>query len=78
MNKRLSWDEIVKLFPKQYVYLTDVQWKDNKGQTVSSAIVIHATTRNDDEEYILKSVRGECVEEYTDHEGMASMGGLAL
>ena len=36
MSKRLTWDEIQKQYPDQWVGLSDVEWK---GSTVISAIV---------------------------------------
>lgn len=74
----MTWDEIVQKYPKQYVYLVDVQWEHGKGQNVKSAIVIYATEKNDEEEYIQKSIAGECVEEYTDHSELSTMGVLSL
>lgn len=78
MNTRMTWNEIVEKYPKQYVYLTEIEWDNSLGQKVSSAIVIHATPRNDDVKYIEKAINGECVEEYTDHAGMTPMGVLSL
>ncbi len=37
-NKRLTWDEIVKKYPDQWVGLTDVVWGD-EGSSVESAVV---------------------------------------
>lgn len=78
MDERLTWNEIVEQYPQQYVYLIDIIWEDDRAQDVQSAVVIHATARNDDIEYVNRAVRGECVEEYTDLEGMATMGVLTL
>ena len=78
MGKRLSWEDIVALYPAQYVYLTDIVWLNDRGQDVQSAVVIHATERNDDVEYINRSVKGECVERYTDIENMTPMGFLTV
>ena len=39
MKKRLSWQEICQNYPNQQVGLADVEWIDNDGVTVKSAIV---------------------------------------
>ena len=78
MGDRLSWEDIVALYPAHYVYLTDIVWLNDRGQDVQSAVVIHATERNDDLEYITRAINGECVELYTDLENMAPMGFLTV
>ncbi len=37
MPKRMSWDEIKKAYPNQWVGLTDVEWKDTSN--IKSAVV---------------------------------------
>ena len=78
MAERMTWDEIVNAYPKQFVYLTGLQRADENDPTTESAIVIHATDKNDEIEYIDRAVRGECVERYTDLAEMAPMGVLTL
>ncbi len=37
MEKRLTWDEITKQYPDQWVGLTDIDWED--GANVRTAVV---------------------------------------
>ena len=39
MTEKLSWEEICKRYPEQWLGLTDVEWKDKKNWVVDSAIV---------------------------------------
>ena len=39
MRERLTWQEICQKYPNQQVGLAEVEWVDNDGVTVKSAIV---------------------------------------
>lgn len=39
LNERLTWEEIIKKYPKQWVGLSDVKYVDDDGITIESAIV---------------------------------------
>lgn len=57
MEKRLTWDEIEKAYPDQWVGLTKVDWED--GANVRSAIVLGASETGD--EFLDKQLKGEDV-----------------
>ena len=38
MAVRMTWDEIKKAYPAQFVYLSDVEWDKKNDSTVLSAI----------------------------------------
>ncbi len=46
--ERLTWDEIAKRFPMQWVGLTDVVYKNNDGITIESAIVKYSDKSKSD------------------------------
>ena len=37
MEQRLTWDEIAKKYPDQWIGLTDIEWED--GANIKSAVV---------------------------------------
>ena len=78
MAQRMTWGEIVRAYPQQFVYLTDIQRDDDEKPETESAVVLYATPQNDNMDYIMRSARGECVERYTDIEAVAPMGALVL
>ena len=39
MGERLTWDEIVKKYPDQWVGMSNIDWED--GTNIRSAIVLH-------------------------------------
>jgi hypothetical protein len=40
MDKRLSWDEVKKLYPDEWVCLVDVEWPD-MGEITSGVVYAH-------------------------------------
>lgn len=64
MSERLTWKEIKEKYPKQYVYLSDVEWAPDNDTTIQSAVVSYAANDHD-EEYLLRTVEGEFTERYT-------------
>ncbi|MBR0173858.1 MAG: hypothetical protein IJQ21_13830 [Lachnospiraceae bacterium] len=78
MIGRMTWNDITKQYPHQFVYLVDIRHEVIDGERVETAEVIHAAPENNDEDYIRRSVRGECVERYTDMEEIVPMGALSL
>ncbi|WP_029543023.1 hypothetical protein [Selenomonas sp. AB3002] len=55
MSKRLTWEEIKKIYPGKWVGLSNVEWKDEAN--VSSAIVEYAG--ESDEEPLKRQLAGE-------------------
>ena len=75
MSGRMTWKEIQKKYPKQFVYLTDVELEN--GNAVKSGIVVHATT-NPSDDFAVKAIRGEVIEEYTAPDTTLLAGVLSL
>ena len=49
MEERLTWEEITKRYPNQWVALKNIIYKDNDGCNVESAVVVCVMS---DEDYI--------------------------
>lgn len=56
-DQRLTWNQIRKLYPDQWVALTDVIYMDDDGINVESAIVVNNMTDNDYIAQRLKFIR---------------------
>lgn len=56
MKKRMTWDEIHSAYPDMWVVLDNVEFMDNDGINVDSAIVIIALR---DEDYLAKRLEFE-------------------
>lgn len=54
MNTKLSWDEISKLYDKQWVELVDYDWPDDEIHPYSGTVRVHAKTRIEFDKLILK------------------------
>ncbi len=52
MKKRMTWDEIKKKYPAQWLGLTDVEWADPEEAEIASAVVSY-TDKTADELLIL-------------------------
>lgn len=39
VKERMSWDEITKEYPEQWLGLTDVEWADDDHANIASAVV---------------------------------------
>lgn len=73
--ERMTWDEIMKKYPDQWVGLTDVEW-DN-ASTVKAAVVKYSDKSKD--ELFGMQLDGEIqTSEYTTPNNIFSVGGLTL
>jgi hypothetical protein len=74
MSKKLSWEEICRLYPNQEVGLTDVEW-DN-GATVKSAVVSYSERDTPKDQIVSIAImsNGEVVSENTTPETVAPVG----
>ena len=50
-GQRFTWDQIHDKYPNQWVALTDVEYLDNDGINVKSAVVVCSMT---DEDYVAR------------------------
>ena len=64
MAVRMTWDEIKKAYPAQFVYLSDVVWDKKNDSTVLSAIVEYASEQPDSK-YQIRAMKGELFQDYT-------------
>ena len=75
MSERLTWNEIKEKYPKQYVYLSDIEWAPDNDATILTAVVSFAAAEHD-EAYLLRTVEGEFTERYTAPGTTLQMGAL--
>ena len=72
MVKRLTWEQIQEQYPDQWVGLSDVQYMDNDGISVESAIVKYADkTKSELTRLVLK---GEIISRHTNPDGHLQLG----
>lgn len=71
-NERLTWEEIQKKYPQQWVGLVDVKYIDDDGISVESAIVKY--TDKTKSELTRMVLRGEIDSCYTDPDGLFQLG----
>lgn len=77
MCERLSWQEIQRRYPRQFVYLEDVEWSPANSTTVLSAVVAYASDQPDDD-YQARTIRGEFYQKYTALGATLQMGALMV
>ncbi|MCM1046279.1 MAG: hypothetical protein NC417_12290 [Candidatus Gastranaerophilales bacterium] len=72
MVKRLTWEQIQEQYPDQWVGLSDVQYMDNDGISVESAVVKYADkTKSELTRLVLK---GEIISRHTNPNGHLQFG----
>ena len=64
MAKRMTWDEIAKTYPDQWVGLSEVEWDKPEGANVVSAVVKY-TDKTPDELYDMQIDGQDVITEYT-------------
>ncbi len=64
MNERLTWQEIVKRFPDQWVRLEDVETEPDNDSTIVSAIVTKAGGVNGQDD--VDAYEGKCWTTFVD------------
>lgn len=76
MAMRLTWEQIQKKYPDQWVGLTDVKYMDDDGISVESAVVKYADkTKGELTRMVLK---GEIVSRHTNPEGHMQLGAVGM
>lgn len=72
MAERLTWEQIQKKYPDQWVGLTDVQYKNNDGVSVESAVVKYTDkTKSELTKLVLD---GEIISRHTNPDGCLQLG----
>jgi len=70
--ERLTWEQIQEQYPDQWVGLSDVQYMDNDGVSVESAVVKYADkTKSELTRLVLK---GEIISRHTNPDGHLQFG----
>ncbi len=70
--ERLTWEQIQEQYPDQWVGLTDVQYMDNDGISVESAVVKYTDkTKSELTRLVLK---GEIISRHTNPDGHLQFG----
>ncbi len=73
MDERMTWEEIVKKYPDQWVGLVDVDWKD--GANVRSAVVKYTDLSRDELlELQVGGEEGELYSTYTTPDNVFQLG----
>lgn len=72
MVERLTWEQIQEMYPDQWVGLTDVQYMDNDGVSVESAVVKYADKTK--AELTRLVLQGEIISRHTDPDGHLQLG----
>ena len=74
MAERLTWKQIQEKYPDQWVGLVDVQYRDDDGISVESAVVKYTDkTKSELTRIVLK---GEIVSRHTNPEGHLQLGAV--
>lgn len=54
MGKKLTWQEIEKLYDREWVQLVDYDWPEEESLPLSGVVTVHAKSRREFDELILK------------------------
>lgn len=72
MAERLTWEQIQKKYPDQWVGLTEVQYKNDDGVSVESAVVKY--TDKTKSELTRLVLDGEIISRHTNPDGCLQLG----
>ena len=76
MAERLTWKQIQEKYPDQWVGLVDVQYRDDDGISVESAVVKYVDkTKSELTRMVLK---GEIVSRHKNPEGHLQLGAVGI
>ena len=74
MSERMTWSEIAKAYPNQWVGLTDVEWEDSSN--IGSAIVTYTDWNKDDLQMEQFKTKGKTMAVYTNPNRLFELGVL--
>ncbi len=76
MTERMTWPEIAKAYPNQWVGLTDVEREPDNYSTIKSAVVLYTDRSKDD--LLLEQVQtnGKMIARYTNPNAIFQLGVL--
>ncbi|MBQ7066674.1 MAG: hypothetical protein IJN92_07615 [Lachnospiraceae bacterium] len=72
MADRMTWEEIQKKYPDQWVGLVDVKYVDDDGISVESAVVKYTDKSKSDLTRL--ALKGEIISRYTTPDNIFQMG----
>lgn len=75
-NERLTWEEIQKKYPQQWVGLVDVKYIDDDGISVESAVIKYLNKTKS--ELTRMAIRGEIVSRYTTPDDIFQLGMIGV
>ena len=73
MSIRLTWDEIQKKYPMQWVGLTDVEWDEDNVDVESAVVSYHNLPKSEATSLMIKS-KGNIVARFTEPNKVLFMG----
>lgn len=76
MTERLTWEEIQEKYPDQWVGLIDVEYEDNDGISVKSAVVKY--TNKTKSELTRMMIQGEIISRYTTPDNIFPLGMIGV
>lgn len=76
MAERMTWPEIAKAYPNQWVGLTDVEYKPDNYSTIQSAVVLYTDWSKDDLQMEQFKTDGKIIAEYTNPNRLLELGVL--
>lgn len=72
MNKRMTWKEIQNKYPDCWVGLTEVEYVNNDGVSIESAVVKY--TKRPKSDLTRLALKGEIVSRYTTPDNIFQLG----
>ncbi len=76
MANRMTWEEIQKKYPDQWVGLVDVKYVDDDGISVESAVVKYTDKSKSDLTRLV--LKGEIISRYTTPDNIFQMGMIGV
>ncbi len=76
MADRMTWEEIQKKYPDQWVGLIDVKYVDDDGISVESAVVKYTDKSKSDLTRL--ALKGEIISRYTTPDNIFQMGMIGV
>ena len=76
MTERMTWSEIAKAYPNQWVGLTEVEYKPDNDATIQSAVVLYTDWSKDDLQMEQFNTDGKVLARYTNPNKLFQLGVL--
>lgn len=76
MTDRMTWEEIQRKYPDQWVGLVDVKYVDDDGISVESAVVKYTDKSKSDLTRL--ALKGEIISRYTTPDNIFQMGMIGV